>query len=185
MTSSERYVKAIEHIRELKQENRSADVTQFLLSEIQNCTHLEDKLLLMEELATEYQFHDNFTNAEECIRKCIELDAVSPYHWISLAEHFHYYNVDLVRAMSAIEVAIGRAIASGDFVRQAHGVRIRIGLEMKNLEAVTDSLKALIEYEPRQGCTDVGLEKDFIKRIEALGVAPDLARQYAIKAGSS
>ena len=118
---------------------------------------------------------------EELQRKLSALraqDPHEPHHWIRLAEHFQYYATDLERALDAINKAIDKARQGNAFLRQAHGSRIRIALELRQFEYVEESLKALIAYRPPKDSPDVALEKDFIKKIPAGAVSDQLIASY-------
>lgn len=138
----------------------------------------DEKLYILSSLASEYQRLNRVQDAEAAIREQITLASDRPEVWMQLAAHFYRCVHDLPKALSAIEVAIEKALLEGNFVRQAHSERIRIALEMKNYQAVENSLTELIEYTPKLGSIDVSLESDFLPRIPVNSVRSELVENY-------
>jgi hypothetical protein len=112
------------------------------------------------------------------IRQSITIFPERVEAWLALAEHFHYYQINLDEAASAIEVALQKAIVENCQVRQVLGVRIRIALERGEYGVVNDSLARLVEYKVPKGGFDVALERDFVSRIPEQTVDEKLLRQY-------
>ena len=112
------------------------------------------------------------------IRQCIELEPNDSFHWIRLAEHFHYYAVDLQEALLAINTAIEKAEAEKAFVRQAHGVRIRIALELQDYMLVEKSMAKIVDYVTPSGSPDVTPEDDFLLRVPVGSIDQDVLARY-------
>lgn len=97
---------------------------------------------------------------------------------IALAEHYHYYQIDVKKAACAIEKALVEALTLGSQVRQVLGIRIRIALLNEDYRLVEDSLKQLVEYKLQKNALDVAFETDFVEAISIAEVSQDLVRQY-------
>jgi hypothetical protein len=178
-------------LRGLRAKDAKADVKPMLIEALSNATDKQERVFILSRLASEWQveiaklsFSDEhkakFERIERAIRECTELEPEEPYHWIRLAEYFHYYVGDLARALDAAEVAIKKAEMEKAFVRQAHGTRIRIALDMKNYSAIAQSLASLVGYTPSGREPDVALEDDFLSKIPAEAVEPEILKRYKV-----
>jgi tetratricopeptide (TPR) repeat protein len=176
-------------LEELRQNDTRADLKPALQAALHAAQDDEERAFILSHLASEWPLElarlpfDNkhkakFKEAEAVIRKCLKLQPDDPYHWIRLAEHFHYYATDLKKALQAINAAIEKAEKDKLFVRQAHGARIRIALELKDYALVEKSLEALIAYSPLPNRPDVALERDFLKKIPSGAVRDDVVARY-------
>lgn len=120
-----------------------------------------------------------FQLIEDVIRECLSITPDDTLAWITLAEHFHYYAVDLKRAREIVDTALKKARAEGAFIRQALGVRIRIALALSDYATVESSLRDLVQYKKPAGpVLDVGFEEDFLPRIPPDKVDSALIAQY-------
>jgi tetratricopeptide (TPR) repeat protein len=187
---NERKIQELEQsIQDLRTANKRADLKPLLNKAFEAAESDAEKAYILGRLASEWQRElatlehneenkQKFDDAESAIRRCIELQPEDPYNWIMLAEYFHYYAIDLPKALEAINTAIEKAEAAKEFVRQAHGVRIRLSLDLKEYGSVEASLRALVKYRPSSVNPDVSLEKDFLERIPVGAVNGDLITQY-------
>lgn len=176
-------------LNELRAKDARADLKPVLVAALGAAENDEERVSILSRLSSEWQLElaklpfeekhkDKFDAAEAVIRKCIELQPNNAHHWIRLAEHFHYYATDLQKALEAINTAIEKAEREKAFVRQAHGVRIRIALQLKEYTSVEKSLAALIAYSPPSSSPDVSLEDDFLRKIPAGAVREELVARY-------
>lgn len=176
-------------LAELRTQDPRADLKPTLEAALKGAADDEERAFILSRLVSEWhlelaqlpfndKFKDKFDAAEAVIRKCIGLQPDDPYHWIRLAEHFHYYATDLGKALEAIDTAIRKAEKQKAFVRQAHGARIRIAVELRKYPCVEESLAALIAYRPSSNSPDVALERDFLKKIPPGAVRNDLVERY-------
>jgi tetratricopeptide (TPR) repeat protein len=174
---------------ELRAKDARADLKPTLQAALAAAEDDEERARILSRLASEWPlelanlpFDDKhkakFEAAEVVIRKCIEVQPDDPYHWIRLAEHYHYYATDLQKALQAINTAIEKAENEKAFVRQAHGARIRIALELQQYPLVEKSLDALIAYSPPSNSPDVALEHDFLRKIPTGAVRDELVARY-------
>ncbi len=139
---------------------------------------LAQKYLVLGMMVNHYHFIGKLPLAEDAIRKRITLNQEQVDGWLGLAEHFHYHDEDFDRAAQYIEVALQKALATRELVRQVLGVRIRIALAQKNYRIVNDSLLMLADYRPPKGGFDVAIESDFILQIPANSVDEDVLSRY-------
>ncbi len=119
-----------------------------------------------------------FQQLEELLRETIKIAPDDAYSWIAMAEHYHYYAVDLAKARSTIEIAVEKALAEKNFVRQAFGVLIRIALAQGDFCAVEKCLAALNDYIAPAGTVDVAAERDFLGRIPEGSIQPAILERY-------
>jgi tetratricopeptide (TPR) repeat protein len=176
-------------LEKLRQQDARADLKPALRAALHSAQDDKEKAFILSRLASEWQLElarlpfddkhkDGFNEAEAVIRECLKLQPDDPYHWIRLAEHFHYYATDFAKALQAINAAIEKAEKDRVFVRQAHSTRIRIALELKDYALVEKSLEVLTTYSPSPNKPDVALEHDFLKKIPPGAVRDDLVARY-------
>jgi len=165
MTNASKLEELDKRIFAIKKTNRDADVTGILLEAFDNAVDNEERVHILSSLASEYQTMSRSDDAEQTIRKAITISPQSPELWIKLAEHFHYHDVDLEKALAVTETAVDKAMDEGNFVRQALGVRVRIATEARHYSVVEKTLRTLLDYEPKPGTIDVKLEGDFLNAI--------------------
>jgi hypothetical protein len=108
----------------------------------------------------------------------VEREPNEPFYSLSLAEHFHYYDVDLQRSLAHVANAITKAKADGKFLYQALGVQARLCVETGNWSLLESTLVHLTLYEHTPGNADVFPETDFIARIPAEAVPDYIVKQY-------
>lgn len=160
-------------LRSALQAARDDDETAFILSRIAGELQLE-----LAKAPSDRTHKARFDEVEALLRRCVELQPNDPYYRIRLAEHFHYYASDLKKALEAVNAAVEKAETNRMFVRQAHGTRIRIALDLKDYLTVEKSLEVLSSYSPSPGSPDVAPEKDFLKRLPPGAVPDDLVARY-------
>ena len=174
---------------ELRHKDPRADLKPVLRSALRAARDDEERAFIQSRLAGELQLElaklpsdsrhkARFDEVEALLRRCVELQPDDPYYRIRLAEHFHYYASDLRKALEAINAAVEKAEKNGTFVRQAHGTRIRIALDLKDYPIVEKSLEVLTSYSPLPGSPDVAPEKDFLKKIPPGAIRNDLVARY-------
>ena len=187
--SRERIEKLEAQMRELREQDRSADLRPALRAALQQAVDMEERSYVLGQLASEYHlqlskvpFDDahrqEFEDAESVIKDWIKAAPGEPYPWLVLAEHFHYYAIDLDKALETANKAVALAAHDGSFVRQAHGTRIRIALQQRKYQDVAESLSAIIGSRSSPGAVDVAPETDFLKRIPEGAVDPELVKRY-------
>ncbi|MBL0089758.1 MAG: hypothetical protein IPP44_24995 [Ideonella sp.] len=125
----------------------------------------EDAIELRHQLIGELQCHGRHREAETLLLAEVARDPADPYHSVSLAEHFHYYDINLPRSLEHVAQAITKAKAVGEFMYQALGVQARLAIEAQNWVLLESTLLELASYEHKPGNIDVFPETDFIKRI--------------------
>ena len=158
--------------------DRSADQSEFLREEMQKAVDEENRHLIMSTLVSELQRHNRFTEAEVMLTELTSEDPAHPHHWIQFAEHYHYYDIDLVKALEKIETAVVKAKVTGDFVYQALAVKARLGIELDRCEVIVDALSQALEHKPKPGKIDVRPESDFLPRIPKDCMPEDILRRY-------
>jgi cation transport regulator ChaB len=187
--SSKRIEELEREIKEYRSQNRRADIRPLLNRALDAAADDEDRADILGRLVSEWQLaisgvpyseehRQEFEVVETMIKKCIGLKPDDAYNWIMLTEHFHYGTSELPKALEAVNTAIEKAEAEKAFVRQAHGIRIRISLALGKFDLVEDSLATLVVYEPSPENPDVALETDFLARISPGSVNEDLLARY-------
>jgi len=171
-------------VRRLRQDGNEDAILPWLEARLDHCANHEERAYLLHQLAAEYQLHKDYTAAQNALERLVSSCPEDPEPWIRLAEHFHYHSPNIVKARWAANTAIRLATAQGNFVRQAHGVRIRIALDAEDYRAIEESVRVLIDFTPRPDAIDVGLESDFLPRLPRQFVEANLIRLYAERLGS-
>jgi len=177
--NQQRLLELSDRVRQLKADG-SSDCSDLLRAELTAPGSIEEKIIIYGMLALELQSHNQLEQAEQAIRERIELDRDMPDGWISLALHYHYYSNEDEKALSAIDVAVAKARANGNFFRQAHLERIRIALTLRKYSTIEESLAQLVSYQPR-GSLDVQLEAEFLALIPGGTVNQNYIDQYKQK----
>ena len=130
------------------------------------------------ELIGELHRHNRLVEAELLLQAEIEREPREPFHSLSLAEHYHYYEVDLVVSLKHVALAISKAKVDGKFMYQALGVQARLAIETQNWPLLEATLGSLVCYEHTPGNADIFPETDFIPRIPAMSVADEVLSSY-------
>lgn len=158
--------------RSLRQEDRGRDLTSHITALLLRPWDEDEARALRGELIGELQRRNRFTEAEELLRIECKREPDEPYHSLSLAEHFHYYDVDLGESLKHVAEAVGKAEADGKFMYQALGIQARLAIETQSWSLLADTLRKLTAYEHTPGNTDVFPETDFLARIPP-GTVPE------------
>ena len=138
----------------------------------------DDARVLRGELVGELRRNYRLAEAEALLRIEIERDPREPYHSLSLAEHFHYYDVNPPESLKHVAQAVAKAEVDGKFMYQALGVQARLAIETQAWPLLEDTLRRLTIYEHTPGNADVFPEVDFLVRIPAGVVADELLSAY-------
>lgn len=169
---------ALEELRGLRKSNRGQDLSGWIEGQIDDMLNDRDAAVLRSELVNEHRRHQRYSAAQAVLEASIELEPNEPYYSLSLAEHFHYYEVDLERSLGYVADAIAKARADGKFLYQALGVQARLCVETENWSLLRSTLVDLTRYEHTPGNPDVFPETDFIARIPAEAVPANIVKQY-------
>jgi hypothetical protein len=129
-------------------------------------------------LAWEHQQEDDYAACEAIYLQLFETKPDDPVPLIKLAEQKLYFEKQPEAAMRIIDRAIGAAYGSGNFRRNALGVKARIALAMKDFKIVEGVLTQIIQLGFEYGNTDVGFMRDFLDRLPPGSIDPEVARQY-------
>lgn len=168
-------------LREIREVDGNADLTDILRAELEKSGTEEEKLYVYSLLAEELHSRGMLQEAEAAIRASIQIRPGRPDAWITLALHHFYYATKPEAALSAINTAIEKSRRDGNFVRQSHIERIRIALDLQRYSVVEESLIELLKYEPGHGSLDTQLEGDFLSRIPAGMVSTAVIERYKTK----
>lgn len=129
-------------------------------------------------LISHYHYVDKNGEALRELEEQVRLLPDEVEGWLGIAEHFHYHEIDLVKAASHIETALDRALARGIQVRQVLGVRARIAIARDDFRLAENSIRRLIDYKlPSEGL-DVSLEDDFLSTIPVGAIDHALIAEY-------
>lgn len=129
-------------------------------------------------LASEFRRQGQYGEAENILLDLTEQNPVEPYPLVSLAEQKLYYEEKPNEALEIVEKALNRARASGNFRRNALGVKARIAEKLQRYELIADVLREIMSIKFGEGRADVGVERDFVDRLPAGAIDPTLLRQY-------
>lgn len=132
---------------------------------------------VIEETATRW-VGDNYAEALQLLMHEVDAEPNEPYNSLSLAEHFHYYDIDLQRALQHIGLAVAKARADGKFLYQALGVQARLSIETQNWSLLEATLQELASYEHTCGDADVFPETDFLPYIPDGVISQEAIRRY-------
>ena len=170
-----------DHINEFSdriKQNRAHDHSDYLRNELLRDWSPDEAALIRSELVNELQRHERYEEAERLLLEEIERQQHEPYPWISLAEHFHYYDIRLQRSIECIAIAIEKAREDGKFLYQALGVQARLAIEISNWSLLEETLNQLAAYKHKAGDVDVFPETDFLKRIPHGAVSSEIISAY-------
>lgn len=159
-------------------QKRFEEVEAKLLNILAISNGTEQRLCALDMLVNHYHLVGKMQLALNAIHERISAAPQQVEGLLGLAEHFHYYEVDLARAAKYIEAALQEGFAQGEFVRQVLGVRIRIALARKDYSIVKESIAMLLDYRPTPGKIDVALEQDFVSEIPAGVVDSEVLNRY-------
>jgi tetratricopeptide (TPR) repeat protein len=129
-------------------------------------------------LATEFHHQKRYGEAENILLKLSEQNPVEPSPLISLAEQKLYYEERPDEALEIIDRAIGRARASGNFRRNALGVKARIAEKLRRYDLIAEVMREIMTINLAGSRIDVGIERDFVDRLPAGVVDSELLKQY-------
>jgi hypothetical protein len=129
-------------------------------------------------LAGEFKSRGRYSEAERIYLMLFDQWPSEPAPLISLAEQKLYFEEEAVAARQIIDRALEVAFRSGNFRRQALGVKARILLKLGKYEDIEDIIRRLMNIAPAPGDVDVGIERDFFDRLPAGAIDAELARQF-------
>jgi tetratricopeptide (TPR) repeat protein len=129
-------------------------------------------------LAQEHYQEEDYAACEAIFLQLFETKPDDPMPLIKLAEQKLYFEKQPEAAMCIIDRAIEAAYGSGNFRRNALGVKARIALAMEDFEIVEGVLIRIMQLGFEYGNTDVGFRRDFFDRLPPGSIDPEVARQY-------
>lgn len=138
----------------------------------------DDAILLRSLLCDEYCVHGLLDKWEKLARSEIEISPNEPMTWISLAGFFLHAKEDFDEALNTIEVAIGKARETGEWVRHAYCTRARIARKLENYDLLEETVRFLIDYRPAPGCIDIHLDHDFLVTLPPGKIDEEILSQY-------
>jgi tetratricopeptide (TPR) repeat protein len=159
-------------------EKRFVEFEQFLKDLLLICESDADRFDVLELLSQHYHVLEDDKSALLAIQERVSLCPNRTEAWLALAEHYHYHDINLEKAATAIESALSIAIVEKCQVRQILGVRIRIALARVDYDMVSNSLSILLDYKVPKNGFDVALEYDFIPRIPVNVIDNDILDRY-------
>ena len=129
-------------------------------------------------LAQEYKHEDDYAASEAIYLQLFETKPDDPIPLIKLAEQKLYFERQPEAAMSIIDRAIEVAYSSGNFRRNALGVKARIALWMEDFEIVQRVLTQIMQLGFEYGNIDVGFRRDFFDRLPPGSINSEVAHQF-------
>lgn len=165
-----------DELQELRQGSKNQDVVQWMLERLRRVDDLAARMLLLSEVAGEYDLRGDHVSAEHYLRERISLSDNAASSWISLADHYLFAARDIGAARAAAQNALDHAIRQKAFIRQAAGTRIRVALALGDYSCIEETLRLLLTEEAQSSNPDIAFETDFVQRIP-----PDLVDAQLIK----
>jgi hypothetical protein len=182
---------AFESLRNLRRENREADLTSRIEELLRQPWSDDEAGVLRGELINEHCRHNRYAEAEALLYSEVAQQPREPYHSLRLGEHFHYYNADLSKSVKHLRDAIAKARIDGKVMYQALGAQARVAIELKDWSLLAETLHELAVNEHTPGNADVFPETDFLAHIpdgavpEAVISAYEARVQYLSSIGYS
>jgi tetratricopeptide (TPR) repeat protein len=102
-----------------------------------------------------------------------------PRSLISLAEKLLYAAEQPEMALPVIDQAIEVAFRTGDFRRNALGVKARIALALERYDLVEEVMRRILPLKTARAHVDCGIERDFLDRLPPGAIDEEVRRQYA------
>jgi hypothetical protein len=152
-------------LQALRRANRSEDLSALIKTRLERAWPDREASVLRSELIGECHRHERYAEALHYLEEQVEREPLEPLHSLSLAEHFHYYDLNLQQSIAHVADAITKARADGKFLYQALGVQARVAIELEDWALLEATLKELASYEHAPGNVDVFPETDFLVRI--------------------
>lgn len=168
-----------QELRAMRRADRARDLSAHIQGLLAQAWSPEERFGLRCELVGEFHHHGNYGQAEALLHVEVEREPAEPFHSLRLAEHFHYYEVDLRRSLVFVAQAIAKAKSDGKFMYQALGAQARLAIEVQDWPLLEATLQDLASYEHTPGNADVFPETDFLPRIPSGAVAASAVAAYA------
>jgi tetratricopeptide (TPR) repeat protein len=130
-------------------------------------------------LASELALHGRLLDAEAVYTRMHEDFPDDPLPLISLASQKLYDQDGLEKALPFVDKAVEVAYRSGNFRRNALGVKARIALALERYDLVEDILRQILSLRTEPGHVDCGVERDFLDRLPVGVIDEEVRRQYA------
>ena len=162
----------------MRKAERTHDLSDHIRGLLSQAWSPDELFALRCELVEEFQRHGRHGEAEAVLHTEIEREPTEPFHSLRLAEHYHYYDVDLPRSLAFVSEAIAKAKSDGKFGYQALAVQARLAIEVHDWSLLEATLRDLAEYRHTPGNADVFPETDFLARIPAGVVPPSVVEAY-------
>jgi hypothetical protein len=102
-----------------------------------------------------------------------------PQILIFLAEKLLWPAEQPEMALPVIDQAIEVAFRTGDFRRNALGVKARIALALERYDLVEEVMRRILPLKTARGHFDCGIERDFLNRLPPGTIDEEVRRQYA------
>lgn len=163
---------------QIKREEPGEVVLQAILDRIAKSRNAEEVRILKGILSSELASQERYNDAERVRKELANDFPADPSPLISLAEQKLYYEHKPAEAMESIDQALERAMRTGNFRRQALGVKARISISLGRYDIVEDILRQLMTLQLKPGNLDIGLEWDFIHKIPLGVIDKGIADQF-------
>ena len=155
------------------------DHSDYLSDAVRLAPDVEQRRHIQSILVREFQRLGRYSEAEAVLLALTSSEgAGAAYTWAQFAEHYHYCDVNLTRALETIERAVVEAKRTGEFVFHNLGIKARIGTELENWKVVEDALWQALSHRHQRGMPDVQPETDFLARIPPGAVPGSLLSRY-------
>jgi hypothetical protein len=154
------------------------DIIPVLEDRIRGETHPSRLHALRYYLASAHRDRGNYAASEAAFLADFEADPEDPQPLIFLASQKLHWEEQPEAAMGVIDRAVEVALRVGMWRRHALGEKARVALALDRPAIVEDVLRQLMGLTFTRGNADCGAEHDFLDRLQAGSVDPDVARAY-------
>ncbi|HQV04480.1 hypothetical protein [Novosphingobium sp.] len=131
-------------------------------------------------IATLYRLN-RFDDAFAAVKILISELPFRAESWIHLVKYFRDVELDCYKSFIASDISIAIAKLDGNFVIQCLSERVRTAIIMKDSDKAINSLKEMIEYNPRKGSIDEWFPMDFTKLPNSEIIPQTLLEEYIRK----
>lgn len=163
---------------QLKRNQSDRELIERIKSRMNTESDVETARSLAFILASEFRRQERYGDAENTLLDLSEQDPAEPYPLIELAGQKLYYEGKSAEGLAIIDRALERARRSGNFRRNALGVKARIAEKMRRYELIADVLREIMEIKPGESRIDVGVERDFVDRLPSGAIDDELLQRY-------
>ena len=184
------FLRSIDRVGVLLRGKRFGEAVDFLRSVIARQQDLEMRLVYMDNLATVLTLSGQHAESLAVMREQVELAPDDPIVWCGLAWHLHIHysggstdgQLNEKEALETMDHAIAVAERfGGTQLRHCLGDRARIAKALGRWDVVEDSIRRILAIPDGRGVPDTAVQIDFLRKIPAGAVDPELIERLRSK----